>query len=124
MGAVLPYAGDLAKTGKIAKGLNVIDEAIKVGKTEKKGTGSYTITFENGMKYHGKGPESRMNKSANERATKNNPVKSKDWTPAKNDRDAFKQESERLENDGGHRSNTNYNKRDSPGTKYRKQDGD
>jgi hypothetical protein len=127
--SVLP-GGDLLKLGKVGKHFKTISNAIDginsadKAKDVKKATGSYTIIFENGKKYHGKGPESRMNKSANDKATKDNPVKSKDWTPADNDREAFKQESRRLEDDGGHRSNTNYNKRDSPGTKYRKQDGD
>jgi RHS repeat-associated protein len=92
-------------------------------------TGSYTNTHESGQKYHGKGNESRMNKSANDKAKKNNdPVKSKDYTKAKNDREAFKQESKRLETDKvgntpGHKNPNNYNKRASPGDKYRKQDG-
>jgi hypothetical protein len=51
-----------------------------------KQTGSYTIEFESGKKYHGKGPKSRMNQSAKYRAQKHNDkVKSKDWTPADND---------------------------------------
>jgi hypothetical protein len=86
-------------------------------------SGSYTNTHESGRKYHGKGDESRMNKSAKRVAKeKSDPVKSQDFTKAKNSREGFKQESKRLENDGGAKSNTNYNKRDSPGTKYREQD--
>jgi RHS repeat-associated protein len=88
-------------------------------------TGSYTNTHESGTKYHGKGSEERAKQSGKEKSEKNNdPLIHTDHTPAKNDREAFKQESRRLENDGGHKGPNNYNKRDSPGTKYRKQDGE
>lgn len=88
-----------------------------------KESGSYTNTHESGKKYHGKGDESRMNKSAKSVAEKNNdPVASQDHTTAKNSREGFKQESARLKNDGGHKNPNNYNKRDSPGTKYAEQD--
>ncbi len=71
-------------------------------------------------KYHGKGPRSRMNRSARQKAEEyNDPVVDKEWTPAKNDREAFIQEAERIEKDGGIRAN-NYNKINSPGEKYRK----
>ena len=83
-----------------------------------KQTGSYTIEFESGKKYHGKGPESRMNQSAKYREQKHNDkVKSKDWTPADNDVDAFIDEYFRMERDGGYRSDNNYNERQSPGKK-------
>lgn len=91
----------------------------------KKETGSYTNTHESGKKYHGKGDEKRAAQSGKEKATKyNDPLKSTDYKKAKNNREAFKDESRRLKRDGGHKSNTNYNERDSPGTKYRKQDGE
>lgn len=110
----------------VSKGKNV--KAVDVAKTEKKAVGSYTIGFESGKKYHGKGTETRMNKSANDKSkTYNDPVKSKDFTKAKNDREAFKQESRRIDTDKvgntpGHKNPNNYNKRASPGEKYRKQD--
>ena len=121
--------GDVIKTPKVLKGLDKINDAIKAtdkAKDAKKATGSYTITFESGKKYHGKGSETRMNKSASDKAKANNDaVKSKNWTSAKNNREAFKQESRRMHTDkGGHKSKNNYNKRASPGDKYRKQDGD
>jgi RHS repeat-associated protein len=125
---VVPYIGDVAKVGKIGKDVKIIENAIDVAKSEKKVTGSYTVTFESGKKYHGKGPESRMNKSAADKAKVNiDPVKSKDFTSAKNDREAFKQESRRMDTDRvgntpGHKNPNNYNKRASPGDKYRKQD--
>lgn len=128
---VVPLIGDaVGKSGKIGKHVKTINNAIDAAKTEKKATGSYTIGFESGKKYHGKGPESRMNKSANDKAKAyNDPVKSKDFTKAKNDREAFKQESRRIDTDRvgntpGHKNPNNYNKRASPGDKYRRQDND
>lgn len=93
-----------------------------------KQTGSYTVEFENGMKYHGKGPESRMEQSAKEHARDNQTtVKDggKDWTPAANNREAFKAEDRRIQADGGvGEKYGNYNQINSPGKNYRKQDGD
>ena len=75
------------------------------------------------MKYHGKGPKGKMEQSAKKQSKKHdNPVKSKDWKEADNDREAFKDESKRIENDGGHKSPNNFDERRSPGDKYRKQD--
>lgn len=91
-------------------------------------TGSYTNTHKSGKTYHGKGGEKRAADSGKQQAKANNdPPKSTDLTPAKNDREAFKQESRRLDKDKtpdepGHKNPNNYNVRDSPGTKYRKQD--
>ena len=94
-------------------------------KAKQKQEGSYTNTHESGKQYHGKGDEKRAAKSGANKAKENNdPLKHTDWTPAKNKREAFKQESRRLEKGGGHRSKNNYNNRDSPGTKYRKEDKD
>lgn len=97
---------------------------------EKKKTGSYTNTHQSGKKYHGKGDEKRAAKSGKDKAKENDdPLESSEWTEAKNDREAFKQESERLDKDydedtgnKGHKSDKNYNRRDSPGKKYREQD--
>ena len=93
-----------------------------VQQTNKKQTGSYTITFESGNKYHGKGGEQRMRQSAREKANKFNdqPV-SFDWTPADNTKEAFIQEAVRIENDGGPGNIKNYNQINSPGYKYIKQ---
>ncbi|MBP1165008.1 RHS repeat-associated protein [Chryseobacterium sp. PvR013] len=96
----------------------------------KKKTGSYTNTHQSGKKYHGKGDEKRAAKSGKEKAEKNDdPLEKTDWTEAKNDREAFKQESERMETDAdkdqgtpGHKSENNYNQRRSPGDRYREQD--
>jgi RHS repeat-associated protein len=94
-----------------------------------KETGSYTNVHESGKKYHGKGDQNRMNQSGKRIEERHNdPVKSQDWTPAENDREAFKQESKRIDTDKqngrpGHKSDNNYNQRASPGDKYRKHDG-
>ncbi|MFG6490597.1 RHS repeat domain-containing protein, partial [Roseateles sp. BYS78W] len=84
--------------------------------------GSYTITFNNGMKYHGKGPESRMEKSAALKSEKNGGVKDKEWKPSENDREAFKDEHKRIEADGGVQNPNNLNQINSPGKKYCAQD--
>jgi len=95
------------------------------GKKETKAqTGSYTNTHESGKKYHGKGSEERAAKSAKRVGDENDdPVVHTDWTPAGNDRQAFKDEDSRMNTDErGHNSKNNYNKRASPGAKYNEQD--
>ncbi len=139
-GAALPYAGDLAKGPKIAKGVNKIMKAIESGSTAKstvkaaakestekavkKQTGSYTNTHKSGKKYHGKGPESRAKQSGKEQAKKHDdPLDDTDWTPSANDTEAFKDEYKRMQTDSnkktpeGYKSDKNYNKRQSPGKK-------
>jgi len=87
--------------------------------------GSYTITFKSGKKYHGKGPLSRAKQSAKQWAdAKEDPAVSIDWTPSPDQRQAFKDEDTRLQKDGGHENPDNYNRRGSPGEKYKLQDGD
>lgn len=46
-----------------------------------------------------------------------------EFEPASNDREAFKDESRRLDSHGGPDSSANHNKIESPGKKYRDQDG-
>jgi hypothetical protein len=95
----------------------------------KKEEGSYTTHHESDKKYHGKGDEKRAKQSGDQKAKDNNdPVKKIDYKPEKNAREAYKAESRRMETDKqgnkpGHKSENNYNKRASPGDKYRKQDG-
>ncbi len=91
-------------------------------KPAKKQVGSYTNHHESGKTYHGKGPRSRSQKSGKRIAEKNDdPHVATDWTPAKNNEDAFQQENTRMENDvdqngnTGHKSENNYNQRASPG---------
>jgi len=82
-------------------------------------TGSYTIEFESGKKYHGKGSEQRARRSARERARANgDKVRDIGWTPARNRREAFIQEARRIRRDGGVRNPNNYNRINSPGEKY------
>jgi len=85
--------------------------------------GSYTIKFQNGKKYHGKGPYSRALESAKRLAKlhETNYV-AIDWTPAGNDAQAFRDEAKRLEEDGGKNNPNNYNEIDSPGSHKYKQD--
>ena len=70
------------------------------------------------MKYHGKGDEARMTKSAQEhllKLNKNNPtvavkIKSTDWTSAATNKDSFIQEAIRIRNDNGVKNANNLNK--------------
>ena len=88
-------------------------------------TGSYTNTHASGKTYSGKGTRARSQKSGRREATRNNdPHVATDFTEAKNTRGAFKQESRRIDANGGAKSNKNYNRIESPGKKYRKQDGE
>lgn len=102
------------------------------GKVEAKGgnyikdeVGSYTNHHKSGKTYSGKGSRYRSQVSgAREASINNDPHIATDFTPAKSHRDAFKDESLRLDNNGGVSSDTNYNRIESPGKKYRFEDGD
>jgi RHS repeat-associated protein len=110
-----------AETGSKAASRTSIRETAQ----STRGPGSYTNTHESRTEYHGAGPASRSQRSARriERRTGDKHVAS-DWTPASSRREAFKDESRRLEKGGGPKSDKNYNQIDSPGTKYRQEDGD
>jgi RHS repeat-associated protein len=88
-------------------------------------TGSYTNTHASGRTYSGKGSVKRSQTSARriERQTGDTHVAT-DWKPASSNREAFKNESRRIEKNGGPRSSENYNQIDSPGTRYREEDSD
>jgi hypothetical protein len=88
-------------------------------------TGSYTNTHASGKTYDGKGDPSRADASAKriEKQTGDPAVKTETRT-ASSDRESFKQESRSLDGNGGAGSDSNYNKIESPGKKYRKQDGE
>ena len=89
----------------------------------KPSTGSYTIKFGSGKAYHGKGPEKRAQASAGRvSAEHKDPVNDVEWKPSPTSREAFKSEAERIRNGGGVKSDDNYNKVNSPGEKYLKQD--
>jgi RHS repeat-associated protein len=93
----------------------------KGGKKGKSQTGSYTNTHKTGKKYHGKGPLERATQSGKRIANlHDDPVVSTDWSPAKDDKQAFIDEDDRMNTDeGGHKSDGNYNERASPGAKKR-----
>lgn len=67
-----------------------------------------------------------MKKSGREKAKENgDEVEFEEFTESKNDREAFKDEDRRIQQDPeGAKSENNYNKRDSPGKKYREEDGE
>lgn len=88
-------------------------------------SGSYTIDFPDGTSYHGKGPMSRAISSAKRIAKRNGYEIGEnliDWTSAPNDREAFKQEDDRIQSDGGVENPNNHNKINSPGRKYNEMD--
>ena len=80
------------------------------------GSGTYTIDFESGMKYHDKGLEERMRRSARERAARHgDTVKGRSFTPSDSEREAFIEEARRIAEDGGIGSGRLYNEINSPG---------
>ena len=91
--------------------------------TDKKSTGSYTITFESGKTYSGKGGIKRAIESAAYRSWANNTMPTAiDWTPSPTSTDAFEDEYVRIQDHGGPKSrhifdknHPNYNKIQSPG---------
>ncbi len=91
--------------------------------------GSYTVTFSDGTVYHGKGSKARSEVSAKrvvkEQKANGNNIQhtSTDWKPASSQREAFKAEARRIDNDGGIGNSNNHNKIQSPGRKYIKEDG-
>jgi hypothetical protein len=105
--------------------------AIPKVQRENKTTGSYTIHFGSGHKYHGKGSISRMLVSAAfQSAMHTTKPTSFDWTPTANDREAFKNEYKRMQTDAvpglypeGVSNPINYNILQSPGKAYCTQDG-
>ncbi len=87
-------------------------------------TGSYTNTHASGKTYDGKGDPSRAAKSGNRIAKEHNdPVVNTETRTASSDRESFKQESRSLDANGGPKSDNNYNRIESPGKRYREEDG-
>ena len=81
------------------------------------GDGSYTITFQSGRTYSGKGDAARAaDSAASINAQTGDPVVTIDWTPANGTADSFVQEEMRLRATGGPGGNT-YNQINSPGNK-------
>ena len=123
VGAVVPAVGVVVAVAGAATAVHGGITAVTAGQALLK-TGSYTNTHASGTEYHGKGSEERAKVSGKSVGDANkDPHVSTEHTPAANDREAFKQESRRLDNGGGPKSTKNYNKIDSPWAKYRKQDG-
>jgi RHS repeat-associated protein len=100
------------------------EKASGAEKAEKE-SGSYTNTHESGKTYDGKGGRERSQESGKrvEAETGDKHVAT-DHTSAPNNREAFKDESRRLDSNGGAKSPDNHNKIESPGKKYRKEDGE
>jgi hypothetical protein len=117
-------ADEVADASKAAAKVEskVTETAADVAKKE---TGSYTNHHKSGKTYDGKGDKKRSQTSAKrvEEETKDQHVAT-EWTPAASDKEAFKQESKRLDSHGGAKSDANHNKIESPGKKLREQDGD
>ena len=109
-----------ANSGNSNKG-NGADKAPPPGKGKE--SGSYTNKHESGSTYDGKGGRARSQESGRrvERETGDKHVAT-DWTPARNSREAFKQEAGRLESHGGPESPSNYNRIESPGKTMTEED--
>jgi hypothetical protein len=81
-------------------------------------SGSYTVLFKSGMKYHGKGSPQRATRSGRElSAAHGDAVKSIDHTPAASHSEGFVDEAKRIRADGGVDNPGNYNRINSPGEK-------
>ena len=88
-------------------------------------SGAYVNGHESGKVYVGKGGKERSQESGKREANNNeDPHTWTEWKKTPNDREGFKEESRLLDKHGGHKSENTYNRRDSPGKKYRKQDGE
>jgi hypothetical protein len=88
-------------------------------------TGTYVNKHESGKVYVGKGDPKRAAISAKrvEKQTGDAHVSTQTQSAA-TDRDSFKQESRLIDQYGGAKSDKNHNAIESPGKKYRKQDGE
>ncbi len=89
-------------------------------------SGSYTIDFPDGSRYHGKGSLGRAKRSARAKAKTHGYDLGQtdiDWSPSENDRDAFKDEDDRIQGDDGVENPGNHNKINSPGKRYKEEDG-
>jgi hypothetical protein len=124
LGDAITVAGGLAsrrgRGGDSSRGINNSNQGINLDET-----GSYTNTHASGKTYSGKGSRRRSQTSGRRKArTYNDEHVATDWTPAPNYREAYKAESRRIDANGGKSSTSNYNIKESPGRKYRQEDGD
>jgi RHS repeat-associated protein len=127
VGVASPVPG-ISEAAHALEAAHDVAEVAKVAK-EGKSVGTYVLKFRSGAEYVGKGTEKRMARSASKLSREHgDEVVEKTFKAAENDREALKEESRIMESKGGPRSknpNTKlYNKIDSPGTKYRQQDGE
>jgi len=122
-GGTLPgFVVSAAGVVEAAVGLSGVVNGV-INLASKNATGSYTVTFSTGKRYHGKGPETRGEASADRVSAEHaDPAERVDWESAPNDREAFKAEARRIEEDGGVQNPDNYNKINSPGKRYLRQD--
>jgi hypothetical protein len=90
-------------------------------------SGSYTVHFKSGMKYHGEGSLARARQSyrrtkkmAKETFKRHEELDYIHWKPAKSQKKGFIQEASRIRKDGGIGKDKvrNYNKVNSPGHNY------
>jgi hypothetical protein len=102
---------------------DAIHNAIQSSSSSGKETGSYTNTHESGKTYSGKGDRARSQASGKrvEQQTGDKHTAT-DWTASPNGREAFKDESRRIDANGGANSSNNHNKIESPGKKFRRKD--
>ncbi|WP_197433949.1 hypothetical protein [Agrobacterium vitis] len=93
--------------------------------SKSKETGSYKNTHESGKTYNGMGGRQRSQISGSrvEKETGDKHIAT-EWSESSDRRSAFKDESRRIDQAGGVKSPDNYNKIESPGAKYRNQDGE
>ncbi len=98
---------------------------VSVSATRSSVTGSYTNLHESGKTYSGKGSRERSQASGRrvERETGDRHTAT-DWRPSTSSRDAFKAESRRIDENGVARAGSNHNKIESPGARYRREDGE
>lgn len=116
-------AGGWGRSGAGGGGRSSTPESTQAPTSKSRETGSYTNTHESGKTYSGKGSRERSQESGR-RVEKETGDKhtATDWTKSPDSRGAFKDESQRMDQTGGPKSTDNYNKIESPGSKYRSQD--
>ena len=119
--AALGTKGALAAAKNTGAILNAMSHKSGQSKQE---TGSYTNIHASGKTYSGKGGRGRSQASG-KRVEKQTGDKhtTTDWKPSANDREAYKDESRRIDANGGAASSSTHNQIESPGKKYRKEDG-
>ncbi|PZO47644.1 MAG: hypothetical protein DCF16_17435, partial [Alphaproteobacteria bacterium] len=108
----------------VGDAVRAADNAGDAANAGRRQVGSYTNTHESGAQYHGKGDRDRSQVSGRrvERQT-GDAHTATDFTPSDSDRGAFIDESRRIDDAGGVNNPNNYNQIESPGRRYRDEDG-